>query len=470
MVQPADILAARRGLVVAPAGCGKTQSIVEAIAASDGRPALVLTHTNAGRIALGARLGRRGVATGKYRLATLDGWAMRLAAAYPVRCGFTLNGDAPDYHRLRDAAANLVAGRGIDEIITATYGRLLVDEYQDCSGRQHRLVSELARLLPTCVFGDRLQAVFDFDRVDRLIAWPDVENAFALVGELGVPHRWENVGAGDLGRWLLEVRAELLLGRKINLQLGGERVQWRQLTGNADVDIRAQVAAQRQVDRDPGETLLIIGDSRNVGSRHEYARHAEGVNVVEPVELRAIIEWAQRMNGQRGADLFDRVMAFAREVMVNLEADRLRQRLNVIQRGRHRRVPTAEEAAALALLNAGSYAEAEALLTALVADRNRRVFRRGLFTPMMTALVAAAARPDADLVAAAGSVRDQGRFAGRRLPTKAVGSTLLLKGLESDHALILNADQMSAAHLYVALSRGSRSVTVFSTNPMLPRV
>lgn len=161
-------------------------------------------------------------------------------------------------------------------------------------------------------------------------------------------------------------------------------------------------------------------------------------------------------------------MEFARDVVVNLEGDRLRQRLDVLQRGRQRRGASPEENAALALINDGGYLEAEAFLTILTADRNRRVFRRGLYAPMMSALGAAAARPDAGLAAAAGSVRDQRRFAGRRLPTKAVGSTLLLKGLESDHALILNADRMSAAHLYVALSRGSRSVTVFSTTPNLP--
>jgi DNA helicase-2/ATP-dependent DNA helicase PcrA len=72
------------------------------------------------------------------------------------------------------------------------------------------------------------------------------------------------------------------------------------------------------------------------------------------------------------------------------------------------------------------------------------------------------------LLAAAAGVRDQNRFVGRKLPSRAAGSTLLLKGLESDHALILNADRMTAPNLYVALSRGSRFVTIFSTTPVLP--
>ena len=45
-----DILAHRRASISAPAGCGKTQLITTALLrCSNGRPALVLTHTNAGR-------------------------------------------------------------------------------------------------------------------------------------------------------------------------------------------------------------------------------------------------------------------------------------------------------------------------------------------------------------------------------------------------------------------------------------
>ena len=66
---------------------------------------------------------------------------------------------------------------------------------------------------------------------------------------------------------------------------------------------------------------------------------------------------------------------------------------------------------------------------------------------------------------AAEVIREQRRHQGdRRIPTRAIGSTLLLKGLEADHALILDAGAMNAHNLYVALSRGAKSITVFSNN------
>lgn len=56
---------------------------------------------------------------------------------------------------------------------------------------------------------------------------------------------------------------------------------------------------------------------------------------------------------------------------------------------------------------------------------------------------------------------------GRALPRRAVGSTLLLKGLEAEVVVILNGDSLNAANLYVAMTRGSMRLVVCSVNPLL---
>ena len=68
---------------------------------------------------------------------------------------------------------------------------------------------------------------------------------------------------------------------------------------------------------------------------------------------------------------------------------------------------------------------------------------------------------------AAWSVREKTRRIGRRLGRRTIGSTLLIKGLEFDHALILDADVLKRKELYVALTRGARSVTVVSSTSTL---
>ena len=56
---------------------------------------------------------------------------------------------------------------------------------------------------------------------------------------------------------------------------------------------------------------------------------------------------------------------------------------------------------------------------------------------------------------------------GRQLPKNAIGSTLLLKGLEADHVVVLNASDLDARNLYVAMTRGAKSVILCARNSML---
>ena len=68
---------------------------------------------------------------------------------------------------------------------------------------------------------------------------------------------------------------------------------------------------------------------------------------------------------------------------------------------------------------------------------------------------------------AAVRAREQNRLIGRTLPRRAVGSTLLLKGLEADVSIVLNAAEMNARNLYVAMTRGSKALVICSPSPIL---
>jgi DNA helicase IV len=71
---------------------------------------------------------------------------------------------------------------------------------------------------------------------------------------------------------------------------------------------------------------------------------------------------------------------------------------------------------------------------------------------------------------AAVRAREQNRLFGRPLPKRAVGSTLLLKGLEADVSVILDAgDHLDARNLYVAMTRGARKLVVCSDTSELVR-
>ncbi len=163
-----DLLAIDRGLVVAPAGCGKTELIASALARNDNsKPILVLTHTNAGVAALRGRLDRAGVKPSKYRLGTIDGWAIKLISTFPQRAGHNpaiIQGQRPNYPAIRETAWRLLKAGHINDVVASSYSRLLVDEYQDCSIRQHAIVYCAAKVLPTCVVGDPVQSIFVSNR------------------------------------------------------------------------------------------------------------------------------------------------------------------------------------------------------------------------------------------------------------------------------------------------------------------
>jgi len=474
MVGVPDILQAQRGHVIAPAGCGKTELIAKTIVQAEGKPVLVLTHTTAGVAALRQRLHRDGVPASNYRLNTIAGWALTIISMFPERAGYLHDPEnAPNYTAVQNAVGGLCASGAINSEIAATYSRVLVDEYQDCSVSQHLITSGLAGAIPTVVFGDPMQAIFGFGG-DPLPDWTtQVVPTFPELGRLDIPWRWNNAGANDLGAWLLGIRRALEAGHTIDLRTLPSRVAWHPLGADQNDNAAAQIALQYDIAKtNPHETILIIGDSIQAASRHNFASRAKGVGVVEPVDLRDVVGDANQMDGKSGQELLDACIGFLIKVMTNVYGDKLKGRVQSILGNRNRTPPNAPEVAAISLVQGGGYLEAVQFLKAMAGDRDRRVYRQSAFNIMVQALQIAMTAPVGSLSAAIAGLREQRRHAGRVIPPKAVGSTLLLKGLEADHVVILDADRpgnvMSKEHLYVALTRGAKSVSVFSRSPTLP--
>lgn len=473
MVEVNNVLLAQRGHVEAPAGCGKTELLANCVAAPTDKPTLVLTHTTAGVAALRQRLQRREVQPANYRLNTIAGWALNMIAMFPERAGYVHDPlTTPDYPRIQSAIGILCQSRDIHLEIRATYGRLLVDEYQDCSVSQHSIVTGIANSIPTVVFGDPMQAIFGFG-ADPLTDWhAHVAPVFPEIGRLSIPWRWNNVAANDLGAWLLEARNLLIQGQSIDLRTCRDRVTWHPIGADPNEVVTDQIKVQYEISRRcPNESILIIGDSIQAQSRHNYASRARGVSVVEPVDFKDVIAAANEMDSKVGAAMLESCIGFLINVMTNVYGDRLQARVQSIIANRHRNPPTEQELAAISLTNGGGYPEALVFLKSMASDRERRVYRLSAFKIMLEALSAAAATRSS-LNATIAMLREQYRHAGRIVPSKAVGSTLLLKGLEAHHVIILDADRpgnaMSKEHLYVALTRGARSVHVFSRKPILP--
>lgn len=452
------------GSVVAPAGCGKTQMIVDAFAGYSGLPVLILTHTNAGVTALRMRLKRAGVDPARYRLATIDGWALKVISLYPGLAGHRNVDGQIDYPTTQDAAVAIVEGGVLASALHATYGRLVVDEYQDCSMRQHRLIRALAAELPCHVLGDPLQCVFNFNGAHP--DWEgDVLSSFPTVLELDVPYRWINAGQAAFGQWILDAREPLLNGGQIDFSLAPANVAWRQLPLEIGERPAARVAQVGAIALAEAEKLMIIGDAQPVSTRLDFARGTPGVQVVEPVDLKDLIEAAAAIDGTAGVQRLNAVLGFVSLVMAGVR-NPLVARLNALRQGQAEEPADATERAGLQIAQTGELTAIRQMLTGLQAKRPH-IYRPHILSVMLAALSRAIGR-GMPLRQAAIAEREAQRTKGRVLPTRGIGSTLLLKGLESERAIVLNADPMTAQHVYVAISRASTSLTVMSRERLLP--
>lgn len=465
-----DLLSIHHGAVTSPAGCGKTHLIAIALTRHvRSKPILVLTHTNAGVAALRSRLDHLHVPRTAYRLSTIDGWAMRLTRAFPARSGIApailqLSAPQRDYPLIRTAATKLLGAGHIDDILAASYYSLMVDEYQDCSIAQHALIRSASKTLRTCILDDPMQAIFGFAG-NQLVPWSEAIAEFPVVAELTIPWRWINAGAGPLGDWLLDVRRRLVRGEPVDLRTAPAAVRWVEMDGKYDHPKR--LAAARISPRAPAGKALVIGDSRNPTSRSTFARQIPGAVTVEAVDLRDLVAFATSLDLGKPTAALKEVVGFAQDMMTNVGASEFLARVASLHRGTARRPPATAEAAALTFVREPTYGRTAELLVEIGKQAGVRAHRPTILRAALKALQQCPTGGRAEFQAAATRMREEGRLIGRPLARRTVGSTLLLKGLEADIVVILDADALDAPNLYVAMTRGSTQLTICSRTPIL---
>jgi DNA helicase-2/ATP-dependent DNA helicase PcrA len=138
-----------------------------------------------------------------------------------------------------------------------------------------------------------------------------------------------------------------------------------------------------------------------------------------------------------------------------------------LARGTARNPPTNVEEIALAFGRAPSHRTAIDVLVEIGKQGGVRTHRPSILRGCIKALQLCDGPDGLSFHDAAIRMREQNRLIGRPLPRRAVGSTLLLKGLEAEAAVILNASGMNARNLYVAMTRGSQALIVCSRTPIL---
>jgi hypothetical protein len=184
---------------------------------------------------------------------------------------------------------------------------------------------------------------------------------------------------------------------------------------------------------------------------------------VESVDLRDLVEFARDLD-LTAPDALRRIVTFAGSVMTNVGVTDLLERVGSLQRGIARRGASDVEQAALAFKASRSVQAAVDLLVEINKQGGVRTHRPAVLRSCIRALQTCDGNTFYD---AAIRAREQNRLVGRPLPRRAVGSTLLLKGLEADVSVVLNAADLNSRNLYVAMTRESKALVICSRSPIL---
>jgi hypothetical protein len=125
------------------------------------------------------------------------------------------------------------------------------------------------------------------------------------------------------------------------------------------------------------------------------------------------------------------------------------------------------EQIAVAFVNQPSHKRILDLLVEIGNEPGVRTFRPAVVRACIRGLRICDETPGISFLDAVIRVREQNRLQGRALPKRAVGSTLLLKGLEAEIAIILNAGDLDRRNLYVAMTRGSKMLCLCAPSVIL---
>ncbi|MBN1005681.1 UvrD-helicase domain-containing protein [Amphritea pacifica] len=461
-----------KGYVIAPAGYGKTHLIANAVEATTQRQ-LILTHTYAGVHSIQKKMQDLAVPSSRYRIDTIASWSLRMCLNYPI----TSNWDKEfpsgnEWKQLYVACTSLLNKPFMKRIVLSSYAGVYVDEYQDCSTQQHFLVEALANLLPCRLLGDPMQAIFDF--ADQPVDWEQyIYPHYHNLGELRIPWRWNLAGSKELGDWLDGVSMSLRAGGKIDLNAplpkGVERIA-------VDLDDFANPKRlnffYRFLKNEEAVIAIYSGDQKSKNKTHKLAQLLRGkfssIEEVEGKDLLSIIKQLEK-EPSPGKRLLC-VIKLAKKCFNSVDkvltaATKRGQRGNLTKTTRYPDVLEATNN----YLNESTSSNLLRILDAINRKPETSAYRRDMLNRMLKILRLHAENPDLSLMESAQRFQRDLRHAGRPIRhNKLIGTTLLVKGLEYPHAIILDADAMSPKELYVALTRGAKSITIVSQKGVIP--
>ncbi|TPG87820.1 hypothetical protein EAH72_34020 [Pseudomonas caspiana] len=462
----------KKGYVIAPAGYGKTHLIAMAVSAATQRQ-LVLTHTYAGVSSIKKKMQALAVPSSLYQVETIASWALRMCLSFPSTSKWSIEyPDGKEWDELYLACTALLERPFSKKLLENSYSGFYVDEYQDCSIQQHMLVEGIAEFLPCRLLGDPLQAIFDF--ANAPVEWEKhIYPYYQRLGELTKPWRWHLADAPELGEWLDSIGARLRANEQFTIQAPLPKGLTRVSVDLNDFTNRKRLNfLYKFLDNNDPVIAIYSGDQKSKNKAHKLAQALGGkFSSIEEVEGKDLFRFIKKLESAKlpGAKII-LTIEFAKKCMTGVDG--------VLTTGTKRgEVAKATQATkypnilgvANNYLSSATSANCLAFLQAIQGAMETCTYRRDLLNRLIKILQSNIESPEMSIMDSANIFQRDFRHAGRPIRhNKLIGTTLLVKGLEYQHAIILEADTMSPKDLYVALTRGAKTLTIVSLRMTLP--
>jgi len=451
------IAQASYGFVESPAGCGKTEAIIRTVGSyCDGRQ-LILTHTHAGVNVLKQRFRQHSIPTEKYHVDTIASWSWNWVKKYPENAGYAGSKEIAQWKDVYTAMRILLQKDFVKRGVANSYTGIIVDEYQDCTIPMHQLIVQLKTFLPCRVLGDDLQGIFGF-RDDPLVDWSTVTGEFVHdLGTLETPYRWIKANNEDFGHWLLSIRPHFHHEQEPDYD--GSPV-YRRAVKYAELGPVLVRLTHEKRDR-----ICVIGPkSRPLPAGIETGLVKNKYKVLEPNELSALRSLILSLSDGSPTEKADATHDFLSRAYGGLSGDD-RVFLEKIIRGKDQQPRRADRRSLCEKHTQGATPQLVFDLLGYIERIGGTSCKLSESVSALKCIVEEHHETSTDLKTLYANEIGKRKYQNRSNAYRCIGSTLLVKGLEFDHVIILRETdwrQRWGNHkdLYVALTRGSKTTTL----------
>lgn len=502
VVDWSEFLACERGLLIAPAGHGKTTTIADCLnLCPDDSCQLVLTHTHAGIASLKKKLKEKKVPPHKYQLETITGFAQRYVLAFLGASALPHSEDRDYFSAAVAKCIDLLNTPVLQYIINVSFDGVFVDEYQDCTISQHNMILSLAQKLPLHILGDPLQGIFDFES-ERLVNFDtDLSGLFGfkIFNLLNYPWRWHETNE-ELGREIKRIRAAL-----------NDQNQSIQLIPNPKNEIYVEVW-ENAPDHHSSEYIKWLSriihkyesNSTLILCPSYFEKNSHGVEIMrgdlnDRIKIKYQIDYT---NSYRVLDAIDGKSYYAVSKSIDQyisrcvkksRIDPIKHFFNVLsslyvsrtflskwisktKKGWAFTDKNKTEDKVLSILIKNSFKKfiespsLNSLLSVLHTVKSIKGYsnHRPDFCDEILICAKQAIDEGTSLYNAMDKHRSRLRHMGRKIEGKCIGTTLLTKGLEFDTVILLHADKFEdKKHFYVAISRACRRLVFITQKTVL---